>query len=566
MQYFTTFFLAFYSGHCYERYEQLYPACMDTLNGVLLFVFEMTTSLQHKDIWNHRLQALKYLLACTWLFFMGVTSGGALTEREWNEVVSKGLLTRSEVELLRRYPGPEISPILSTWAMYVIDDALGHDIMWGPKCSPVAHIHNRLDKSLMKMMQSCRLIASTIAMPIPFAYWHLLNLVFAFNFLMLAFLFAGFQSFMTILPFCMLLLVTMSLREVSIVLADPFGEDSVDFPVGKFLEYVFDHSVCLLQAFSNPAAYEWVEKALHETNSFSEAQIRRGVEKEVMYNEKYQPHRDSPHLWSKDMPIKGILDAQHVKDLLTDSLAFLKVPSQVYDGDDIHNEEMRRLESELKAATAEVTALRAQQHAKSAAETGTEHVKSIPSSSMGAEVNSGIRADVSSASSAVRGRFGDTRLWGLATQQEHGGFVARSLPIENFDEARLRIKSMLERTKSNVSSTGHDAKLDVIREEECIDDTLPGQRRRHHSRSADVDIQSGADDFDESNGEWRCLESIRRGGEVNGGEIRGGEGARRQGGPTGSLAAGGGQSIEHDGVGHLGGVLEAEENGFYATV
>merc|ERR1719444_657115 len=101
-----------------------------------------------------------------------------------------------------------------------------------------------------------------MAMPIPFAYWHLMNLVFAMNFLSLSVLLAGFRAWMTIGPYAAALLVFMGLRECSNALADPFGEDTVDFPLAKYLDYTFDHSVCLLESCSHDDAYAWVSRAV----------------------------------------------------------------------------------------------------------------------------------------------------------------------------------------------------------------------------------------------------------------------------------------------------------------
>merc|ERR1719388_706330 len=101
-----------------------------------------------------------------------------------------------------------------------------------------------------------------------------MNLVFSLNFLLLALILASFEHWLTIVPYSMALMTFMGLREVSNQLADPFGDDIVDFPMAKFLDYTFDHSVCLLQAFSTNASYERVRKQIRASARFAEYQVR----------------------------------------------------------------------------------------------------------------------------------------------------------------------------------------------------------------------------------------------------------------------------------------------------
>merc|ERR1719359_2703305 len=145
-----------------------------------------------------------------------------------------------------------------------------------------------------------REISETMAQPIPFAYWHLMNLVFSLNFLLLALILASFEHWLTIVPYSMALMTFMGLREVSNQLADPFGDDIVDFPLAKFLDYTFDHSVCLLQAFSANDAYERVRRQIFVSEAFNERQVRRHVTQENLYSDAYAAHTDSIYIWEKE--------------------------------------------------------------------------------------------------------------------------------------------------------------------------------------------------------------------------------------------------------------------------
>lgn len=334
-QYFTTFFLTFYNGNCYDRYQKLYTGCCDLMDATLLFVREMTICFKDKSTWKHRRQATKWLLAAVDLFFMGVC-GNKLSMKEWSEVVKKGLLTKPEAQLLLKYPGPEVVPILTTWTMICITDALElpvfherKDPEWPmPRVQKIAHIHNRLDFLMQKMMVSYRLISETMAQPIPFAYWHLMNLVFSLNFLLLALILAAYKHWLTIIPYSMALITFMGLREVSNQLADPFGDDIVDFPLAKYLDYTFDHTVCLLQAFSMEDAYERVRRQINVVTPFTERQVRRHVGGDNLYTEAYAAHSDSVYIWEKEQPLAecaAIYEKESLQDYLKKSLSAIPI-------------------------------------------------------------------------------------------------------------------------------------------------------------------------------------------------------------------------------------------------
>lgn len=98
------------------------------------------------------------------------------------------------------------------------------------------------------------MIGYTLANPIPFNYYHLMNLILIFNILMLATFSGLFRNYTTVFAFAIALLVYMGLREISTALADPFGQDPLDFPVPDFMRNCFDRAVSLLLGFTRPEA------------------------------------------------------------------------------------------------------------------------------------------------------------------------------------------------------------------------------------------------------------------------------------------------------------------------
>eukprot|EP00811_Abedinium_folium_P032578 NODE_5611_length_1752_cov_8.110769.p1 GENE.NODE_5611_length_1752_cov_8.110769~~NODE_5611_length_1752_cov_8.110769.p1 ORF type:complete len:446 (+),score=119.49 NODE_5611_length_1752_cov_8.110769:341-1678(+) len=327
MQYFATFFATFYNGHCYTRYEVLNECCMDILCGLQLFVLELTITFKDRSLWKHRLQATRYIIASAYLHFMSLT-GGSLSYREWNELVKKGLLSEHEANVLMKYPGPDTLPLLTTWTMTVIADGLEQDCMWTRRSHSTGHIQARLRETLSKVVDAYQMIVQVLALPIPFVYWHLMNIVFALNFLILGVVLSNFNHWVTVIIYIMALFLLMGLREVSNALADPFGVDSVDFPLVQYLDYMFDYNAILLQSFSHPFAYSRIKDAIKTTKPFTERNVRRTIAEALLYDALEQSEDDFKHFWNTDMPLLRLqkdVENEKIKDLrqhLTQTLDF----------------------------------------------------------------------------------------------------------------------------------------------------------------------------------------------------------------------------------------------------
>merc|ERR1712125_69024 len=93
------------------------------------------------------------------------------------------------------------------------------------------HIYNRMHQHLMDIIAACDQIGHLVAMPVPYVYYHLMNVILTLNIFLLATVPALIGSWYTVYPFAVAALIIMGLREVACSLADPFGEDATDFPV-----------------------------------------------------------------------------------------------------------------------------------------------------------------------------------------------------------------------------------------------------------------------------------------------------------------------------------------------
>lgn len=285
MQYVMSFFVTFYNDKCYERFSTLYPACCDFMEQTQNLVMEMNVSLPWRDLHYHRIAVTKYLLAVVHEYFM-ITTGGKLNGKAWEEFVKKGLLTREECKLLEQFPGGESTFVLTSWVLFIIRDALLQDCMWrrnpsGPRDwqpQQTVHIYNRHCSYVVGMQKACHKIGYTMANPIPFAYYHLSNVILVFNILLLATFTALYRNYFMVFPLAVALLVYMGLREISTSLADPFGKDCVDFPIPDFMRCSFDTTVSMLLAFMRSDVRENVLLRLNAVEDFKDSHLKRAFD------------------------------------------------------------------------------------------------------------------------------------------------------------------------------------------------------------------------------------------------------------------------------------------------
>lgn len=307
---FTTFFITFYNQHCFERYLSLYQSCMNVLEALFFFVHEMVVSMSNPKLEHHRILTMKYMLACTHVFFMGTTGSFGRTS-QWKELVSRGLLTRVEATQLAMLAGGfhEGVLVLAAWSMQVIDMALHEQEAFKEdknKILGVAYIHNRLNDHVDALLQSVHDIVDILALPIPFQYFHCMNVVLLINLTLIGFVTATFGTYMTIFPYGVSVLFFMGLREVSTNLADPFNGGDSDFPVGAFLQYSFDSCICLLEAFRHEYTEHYASRVVAKTRNFSPEQLSFLSSAVLLYQLNYDPSTSSPFSWNREFGIQKL--------------------------------------------------------------------------------------------------------------------------------------------------------------------------------------------------------------------------------------------------------------------
>jgi len=134
------------------------------------------------------------------------------------------LLTPSEVNRLRRYPGGMLSLVLCTWSMQVIVAA---DLK-GPALGAA-------QGAVLSMKTAAYALRNELGMPVPMPYFHSLTMLQNINFALYSYALCTFESYLTPVILFTVVLITVGMREVAVALSNPYGTDDVDFPVNKWV-------------------------------------------------------------------------------------------------------------------------------------------------------------------------------------------------------------------------------------------------------------------------------------------------------------------------------------------
>merc|ERR1712232_1019847 len=91
-------------------------------------------------------------------------------------------------------------------------------------------------------------VGDVIRLPIPFQYFHLLNLMIVINLILWAYAVGITVSTLSAFAYFVATLTFMGMMELAKVLSNPFGDDDTDFPLNKWVSQVIEDAIVLLDA------------------------------------------------------------------------------------------------------------------------------------------------------------------------------------------------------------------------------------------------------------------------------------------------------------------------------
>jgi len=152
-------------------------------------------------------------------------SSNKVSESEYQQLINQGLLHVEEKVWLEQFKGHAHSMVLD-WALQVAGEALGANR--NRHIRAFSQIANHIRKEQVQ-------IEDAINMPMPFQYFHIMNLMLTINFTLWAYGMGMYWSYIASVIFVFSLLIFLGMKELSAALSDPFGDDVVDFPLNDWI-------------------------------------------------------------------------------------------------------------------------------------------------------------------------------------------------------------------------------------------------------------------------------------------------------------------------------------------
>merc|ERR1712232_1477469 len=90
-------------------------------------------------------------------------------------------------------------------------------------------------------------VVQTMNWPMPFQYFHIMNLMLALNLVLWAYSLGCQDSYFAPVIYAFVQMMFQGIRELSTALSDPFGEDEVDFPVNDWMMTLYARVYALLE-------------------------------------------------------------------------------------------------------------------------------------------------------------------------------------------------------------------------------------------------------------------------------------------------------------------------------
>lgn len=221
----TTFFEVFYANQCYARYLFLYKKANNAFTGVHDLCLYLRMFVGDTERGYSRLCA-RYVILAIMLHLNQVR--GRDPEADLEEFSALGYLQDLELSTLRKLP-PDYRPgLVLTWFAAVSEQAFHHS-------GSTAKVLRPFHQKMVQLHNNLKDITDTMKLPVPFQYFHLLCTMVIMNLLLWASMMGMTNSFYSPFIYFCSSFIFVGMMELSSAMADPFGDDEVDFPVDDWI-------------------------------------------------------------------------------------------------------------------------------------------------------------------------------------------------------------------------------------------------------------------------------------------------------------------------------------------
>lgn len=250
----TTFFEVFYTNNVFSRYIKLYNLSRKIFGDLPNFAFNARVFFGSQQQAMVRLSC-RYVVSSVVLFFYELSR--TVEEDEWDILVTRNLLSAEDVDYLKgcNFEREQNSLIVLHWA----GRALGETAVQAGV--PATIIKGLIDR-LIQMREQQQVIRDTLRLPMPFQYFHVLNMMVVVNLLLWAYGFGVSMSWLSPIGFFFAELIFCGMMELAGQMSDPFGRDEVDFPLNVWFSHALaDTGTIIEYQYEDSPPYEWDEAA-----------------------------------------------------------------------------------------------------------------------------------------------------------------------------------------------------------------------------------------------------------------------------------------------------------------
>lgn len=243
-----TFFVCFYNGHVFARYNKLYSLTKRMQESCLELISMLKIQVHHKDL--QRKVGKLVMSSCLMFFYERTLDSSSnnstlVSRKEYQQLIALGLLTPAECNHLERSSvalGPSAIP--SFLCLQYAMETLQHQI-------PNAEQHTEMLFEFHSRVYSVRAgqaeVAEIMELPMPFQYFHIMNLMLFLNLFLWGYALGCEDSLFAPLIFMFVQVMFQGIRELSTALSDPFGTDEVDFPVNDWMKQLYARMYSVLE-------------------------------------------------------------------------------------------------------------------------------------------------------------------------------------------------------------------------------------------------------------------------------------------------------------------------------
>jgi len=246
----TTFFEVFYTNHVFARYVKIYDLTRSILNHARDFSFDLRVYTASDEGVELARLACRFKMAAILLFFYDLS--GETPEKTSQQILRNSLMSGKDIKRLSSYTPAQRSLIAFNWSGQVV-------CSMEKSCGLPGNIARSLAERLISSKQDLQTIHNTLQMPIPFPYFHLLNLMLVVNLGLWAYGMGVSHSIFAPICFFFAALIFCGMLEMAAQMTDPFGQDDVDFPINTWLGGTLADMGVLLEFQKEPG--DWAEVA-----------------------------------------------------------------------------------------------------------------------------------------------------------------------------------------------------------------------------------------------------------------------------------------------------------------